>query len=171
MEQLIFLTGFMGVGKTTTGKRLANSLSIDFIDTDEMIEKKYSCSIVEYFENYGESSFRKEERAILLDIIKSNNQAVISVGGGLPCYNDNMEFMNQNGTTVYLQRPSKELFHRLLQGRHKRPLIARMSDDELLNFIESKLQEREKFYLLAEIIADRDQQEPSELIELIEAKS
>lgn len=168
MQGIIFLIGFMGVGKTTTGKKLANSLSLDFIDTDEMIEKKHSCSVVEYFEKNGELSFRKEEREILLDITKRNNQAIISVGGGLPCFKDNMEIMNQNGTTVYLQRPSKELFQRLLQGRHKRPLIAGMSDDELLAFIASKLEERERFYLLADIIADRDHQEPSKLIELID---
>lgn len=167
MQRLIFLTGFMGVGKTTIGKRLANHLSFDFIDTDHLIEEKIGCSISEYFKKFGESAFRKEEHAMLQEVIIQNKNTVISVGGGLPCFHNNMELMNQNGITVYLKRPPKELYQRLRQGKQNRPLLADKTDEELLDFIEKKLDEREVYYNQARIIADRDHQEPTDLTELI----
>lgn len=167
MHGKIFLLGFMGVGKTTIGKRLAKKLSTKFIDTDQLIEAKFGCSVSEFFEKFGESTFRKEEHSVLKDIIAQRKQAVISVGGGLPCFHNNMELMNQNGITVYLQRPPKELFQRLQQGKHKRPLLADKTDSELLDFIQKSLTEREAYYNRAHIIASREQQEPKDLIELI----
>lgn len=167
MKQIVFLIGYMGVGKTTVGKRLSNYLNVEFIDTDRVIEGKFDCSIAEYFTKYGEESFRLEEQSVLKSIIKNKKAAIVSVGGGLPCFLGNMDLMNENGTTVYLHRPAKELFQRLKQRKSSRPLIADMSDDELLKFIDKSVSERERFYMRANYIADRDNQETKELANMI----
>ncbi len=157
----------MGVGKTTIGKKLAKYFDLDFIDIDQCIEKKFNCTIRDYFEKFGETSFRNEERIELERIIEEQNSAIVSVGGGLPCFFDNIQLMNEKGITIYLHRPAKELFQRLKQGKSKRPLIANMSDEKLLEFIEESLQHREKYYTKALFTADRNTQEPKKLAKLI----
>ena len=168
---IVFLIGFMGVGKTTLGKKLANRLNVPFIDIDTEIEKKNELSISYYFERFGESSFREEETKILEEVIRANNKAIVSVGGGLPCFNRNMERMNSAGITCYLRRPAKELFQRLKNAKTKRPLIANLNEVELLSFIEEKLTEREEFYLQSKIIIGRDQQNVGSMVEVLEGKS
>ncbi len=167
MNRIVFLIGYMGVGKTTIGKKLAKHFDLDFIDIDQSIENKFNCSISDYFKKFGETSFRNEERKELERIIKEHNSAIVSVGGGLPCFFDNIQLMNQKGITIYLHRPAKELFQRLKQGKSKRPLIANMSDEKLLEFIEESLKRREEYYSKALFTADRDSQETKELAKLI----
>jgi shikimate kinase len=168
-SNLIFLIGFMGVGKTTIGKRLANKLNIPFIDLDQEIEKKFQISINEFFAKYGEQAFRTEETKMLKFIISESEQAIISVGGGLPCYNENIQRMNVAGKTLYLQRPAKELYNRLVNSKADRPLLNDLKGDELLRFIEDKLLVREGFYNQAQIKLTRDQQEISEIVELLKS--
>ncbi|PWH86767.1 shikimate kinase [Brumimicrobium oceani] len=163
----IFLIGFMGVGKTSIGKRLANKLNIPFVDLDQEIEKKFKISINEFFSKYGELSFRKEETKMLLDTIHEFQNAIISVGGGLPCFNQNMKTMNNNGVTCYLHRPPKELFHRLVNSKSERPLLKDLNDDQLLEFIENKVEEREAFYNQAKIVFNRDEQELDSMIKVL----
>lgn len=167
MNQIVFLIGYMGVGKTTVGKRLSNLLGLDFVDTDQVIEKKFACSITDFFKKYSEESFRKEEQKVIQELIKGKKPAIVSVGGGLPCFNENMELMNSSGITIYLHRPAKELFQRLKQGKASRPLIANMSDNELLLFIEKSLLEREEYYNRSRFIAHRENQEAKDLAKLI----
>lgn len=164
----IFLIGFMGVGKTTLGKKLANKTKLPFFDIDQEIEKVSDLSINMIFEKYGEVYFRKEETKMLNKLINNYPEAIISVGGGLPCFNDNMKLMNRAGLTCYLQRPAKELFHRLKNSKENRPLLTGKSDAELLQYIEVKLLEREVFYSKAKIIVYRDQQDVSSLMKLLE---
>ena len=168
MNQIVFLIGYMGVGKTTVGKRLANYLSVEFIDTDRIIEREFNCSIAEYFDKYGEEAFRLEEQSVLKKIIENGKPSIVSVGGGLPCFLGNMDLMNKNGVTIYLHRPVKELFQRLRQGKSSRPLIANMTDDQLLKFIEKSLSLREEFYKQANCTADRDNQEAKDLVNIID---
>ncbi len=168
MEKLIFLIGFMGVGKSTVGKRLARKMGRSFLDTDQLIEEQFNCTISSFFEQYGEIHFRQVENQILKQLIAQEDHALVAVGGGLPCYHDNMQLMNEYGVTIYLYRPAKELFQRLRQNKEKRPLIVQKSDEELLKFIEQKLSEREQFYKKATIIANRHQQQTDDLIELLE---
>lgn len=146
----------MGVGKTSIGKKIANRLNVPFLDTDELIEQKVGTSIAEYFTNFGESAFRNLEKQLLIDYRFEN--AVVATGGGLPCYFDNMEVMNKKGVTVFLNRPAKELQQRLINAKKQRPLIRELRDDELLDYISTKLNERLPFYEKAHITLDRNSQ-------------
>src|SRR5579872_5837104 len=149
----IFLIGFMGSGKTTLGRKLAARMQYEFIDLDHKLEQQVELSIAEYFSFFGEDSFRKKESEVLKKTTYPEN-VVISTGGGLPCYFDNMEWMKANGTVVYLKLAPKTLADRLENGKEERPLLQDKHGDELVVFIEQKLAEREKFYLQANIIAD-----------------
>src|SRR5690606_16204231 len=104
LHQRIFLIGFMGAGKTTLGKKIAHRSGLPFLDIDQEIENHFQLSINAIFEKYGEPFFRKEESKMLIQIINKYPKAIISVGGGLPCFNKNMELMNNAGITCYLQR-------------------------------------------------------------------
>jgi shikimate kinase len=140
----IFLIGYMGSGKTTVGRKIASLIDAPFIDLDTRIESSSGKSITELFST-GEDDFRKLERQSLMEISKEPN-LVVSTGGGTPCFFDNMEWMNQQGITVYLKLDPISLFHRLRASKRPRPLIAGMEDDELLAYIEKNLTERESFY-------------------------
>ncbi len=122
MPKPIFLIGYMGSGKTTLGKKLASKLALPFIDTDEEIVKQIGMSITEYFAQYGEDAFRALEREQLRKF--AERAAVISTGGGAPCFFDNMDWIKANGYAVYLQMSPKALFDRLSQSKlHKRPIL------------------------------------------------
>ena len=135
----------MGSGKTTTGKKLADRLNCSFIDLDLLIEKKEKRTISTIFSDEGEKNFRKIERRVLLEIVKTDN-IVVACGGGTPCYSDNMLFMKEKGQTVYLEMPADALINRLKNSYGERPLIKGKSKEELRNYISSTLAEREKYY-------------------------
>lgn len=141
----VFLIGFMGSGKTTIGKKLANYLKYSFVDLDKLIELRAGMSIVNYFELHGEDAFRKYERDILQETDFPEN-VIIATGGGTPCYGNNMKWMNENGLVAYLSLPPKALAGRLEHSKTDRPLIRHLKGDELIDFIQTKLQEREEFY-------------------------
>lgn len=139
----------MGCGKTTAGKKLASKLSYDFIDLDEVIESTQQKTISDIFENEGQETFRKIEQNALHSTFKLTN-AVISTGGGAPCFFDNIEQMNKYGKTVYIQLTPKALVSRLSSAKNERPLIKDKTDSELLEFIETAIAEREPFYKKAQ---------------------
>ncbi|MCF8451773.1 MAG: shikimate kinase [Pedobacter sp.] len=147
----VFLIGFMGSGKTTIGKKLANYLKYEFIDLDKLIESKAGMSIVNYFELHGEGAFRELERDILQKSEFPEN-VIIATGGGAPCFGDNMEWMNKNGLVAYLSLSPKALASRLEHSKTDRPLIRHLKGDELIDFISTKLQEREVFYNQAKYV-------------------
>lgn len=163
---LIFLIGYMGCGKTTLAKKLAKKLNYEWIDTDSFIEEKEGRSISEIFEIKGEAYFRKLELQCIENLPKDKS-LVVSTGGGLPCYNNLIEILNQKGTTIYLERNPKELFQRLQKGKHKRPLLANKSDDELFLFIEENLEIRIHIYRKSKIILDRDHQTVESIIQIL----
>jgi shikimate kinase len=146
----IFLIGFMGSGKTVLGEKVAAVMKIPFIDLDNKIEKHEKKTVTEIFQKKGENYFRKVEAEVLRKT-KRSSDAVIATGGGTPCFQDNMQWMNENGTTIYLSAKAAELYHRLLSDRKNRPLIASLSDIELLEFIMGALGNRERFYSLAQV--------------------
>lgn len=149
---LIFLVGFMGCGKSYTGRKIAPILGYNYVDMDKIIEAQEAISIKEIFEQKGEAYFRNLEHQYLLDL-DTNQNLVISTGGGVPCFFNNMEIMNQKGITIYLNRSKAVVIPRLLQGAHKRPLIQNMDEATLNNFYDAKLAERASFYEQAQIFA------------------
>jgi len=146
----IFLIGYMGCGKTTLGKILASRLEMDFVDLDAFIEQRYFKSIPQLFEEKGESGFREIEHTALLEVCEFEN-AIISTGGGVPCFYNNMEIMKRAGLTVYLKVTPKVLTEVLKKAKRNRPLIKDKSVEELLHFIEENLAKREAFYSQAEL--------------------
>lgn len=165
MTKTIFLIGFMGVGKTSLGKKLANRLKVPFLDTDDLIEQKTGISIADYFEKNGEKSFRNVEKELLRNY--NFKDSIVATGGGLPCFHENIKFMNEKGITIFLNRPAKELQQRLVNAKKQRPLIKKLSDDELLEFITFKLDERLPFYEKANFTLDRNNQTVEEIISRI----
>ena len=165
----IYLIGFMGCGKSTWGKKLAEKLDCAFIDIDKRIEAIEGGIVAEVFKIKGEEYFRKLEADVLRSTVLEKN-AVISCGGGTPCYFDNMEWMKQRGKTVYLNLSPENLFGRLRTRKEKRPLIANLDDDQLRDFIFQKLSEREAFYLQADIKIDPAVSKPKDIIESIKWK-
>jgi shikimate kinase len=151
--ELIFFIGFMGCGKTTWSRKLAAHLGYDFIDLDHLLEEQAGMTIAEYFATHGEDSFRILESEVLKQTPYTQN-TVVSTGGGLPCFFDNMEWMNAHGKTVYIKLSPKTLVDRLERSKNKRPLLREKQGEELLAFITERLAEREVFYLQASYIAN-----------------
>lgn len=164
----IYIIGFMGSGKSTTGKRLATTLGWQFIDLDKEIELKAGKAIKEIFSTSGEDHFRELE-AETLTSLKIKNDTVISAGGGTPCHGSNMDFMIRTGLVVYLKMTPGQLKSRLEGGATSRPLIKNISKTELLQYISAKLSEREEYYLKASIIVDGIDLDIKNLSETIKA--
>ncbi len=151
MPRTIFLVGFMGAGKTTFGKKLANKLSLQFIDLDEAVCVAYNyASVTAFVEAKGIDFFREAESKTLRNLNIADN--VISTGGGTPCYHDSLAWMKEHGTVVYLEMNEKTLFNRLKQSdMNERPLLKGLDDGGLQQFIHDKLTERLPFYSQAHI--------------------
>lgn len=147
----IFLIGFMGAGKSLVGKHLAERLGLDFMDMDAVLEAKEGMSIQEVFLRKGENYFRKLEAASLRELDRLSN-VIIATGGGMPCYFDNIKWMNEHGITIFLDVTVEELAARLRCESDKRPLLKGTLPRELRVFIENKLEERIEFYNQAQFI-------------------
>ena len=135
----------MGSGKSTLGKRLSAALGCDFFDLDGIIEKEEGLAIPEIFAQKGESYFRKIEARQLRDT-QLLSRAVIATGGGTPCFSQNMEWMNGEGVTLFLDVPAAVILNRLKEEKTQRPLLAGKSDEELEPYINKLLLERIPFY-------------------------
>ena len=152
-NHIIYIIGFMGSGKSTAGRKLASLLGWSFIDLDKRIEEHTSKTIPEIFSQKGEDYFRSIEAQLLRDLMSCTN-TVISTGGGTPCHGDNIDFMNENGLTIYLKLTPAELNSRLSQSNGERPLIKDLEKGNLLSFIEEKLAVRKKYYDRSDIIVE-----------------
>lgn len=151
MNSRIVLIGFPGSGKTTVGKKLAKLLDFKFVDLDKCFEMKYHITIADYFVKYGEDPFRLSEHHLLKELLTMTN-VVISTGGGTPCFHSNMDLILENAVSVYIKMSPLSLRDRLLQSKQKRPLLLDKSSDELLEYINTVLLEREKYYFKADHI-------------------
>ena len=156
----------MGSGKTTVGKKLAKKLGFQFLDLDDMIERKYKIEVREFFQKYDEKSFRKIEHDTLLLTFKLSH-AVIATGGGTPCFFNNTELINQNGISVYIEMSNLSLFHRLSNSKRPRPLVQSKSNEELKQFIKAHLEERLPFYSKAHFTIKGENLDMDSLIEKI----
>ena len=145
----IVIVGFPGAGKSTIGKRLAEKLDMTFVDLDIYVEEKYHTAIPLLFQRYGESAFRTLESVALEEVLTIKN-AVIAVGGGTPCFHDNMTKINANAFSIYLQLNENEIVDHLLHSKKKRPLTNHLSEPELREYVHKTLAIREPFYLQAQ---------------------
>lgn len=146
----VFLIGMMGSGKSFWKQRLSAKLKIGGYDLDSIIESVEEHSVSELFEEGGEASFRKRE-AKLLRWFGEKKSFVLATGGGTPCFHQNMEWMNQQGITIWLDEPVEVLVERLLPEMDQRPLLKNCTSDELESFIQKKLIERSLYYSQAKI--------------------
>jgi shikimate kinase len=144
----------MGSGKTYWGGLLSQKLNIPFFDMDEQIINSEGKSINEIFEKYGEEYFRLKEKGILRTITETHTTFVMACGGGSPCYFNNIDFMNQSGTTVWLNTPLNVLFQRLRDEKDKRPLLKDLADDQLKSFLIKKFADRKIYYEQADAVID-----------------
>lgn len=154
---IYYFLGFMGSGKTTYGKIISKNLGLNFLDLDDVIVENKKMSIKEIFDKVGENGFRKIEKETLHNITKNNDNIIISVGGGTPCFFDNMEYMNEHGQTIYLQASINTLCQNLkANGIQKRPLLAGKTDEQLFEYIKEMLSKRTQKYSKAKNIFKTD---------------
>ncbi len=146
----LFLIGYMGSGKTTLGRAYAKAQGLQFVDLDKYIEARRCKSISTIFEEEGEVGFRRIESAMLREVGEFED-VVVAAGGGTPCFSDNMEYMNRQGSTVFLDTSMEVLFRRLIVSHTRRPLLVGMADTELRQFILQQLSQRLDYYKQAKL--------------------
>ncbi|WP_405326132.1 shikimate kinase [Leeuwenhoekiella sp. LLG6367-2.1] len=149
----IYLIGYMGSGKSTLGRILAQEQKMNFIDFDDYLEQKEGKKIKDIFEEKGEIYFRKRESAYLDLLLKGYPNTIISLGGGTPCYGDAMERIKKaDGTSVYINVGVNELTQRLWTEREQRPVLKHQETKEKLEeFVRKHLFERSYYYNQAEV--------------------
>lgn len=161
----IVLIGYMASGKSTVGKELSSKLCIPFIDLDNYIEEGEGKSVSKIFEENGEIYFRKKEHEYLKQLLDSEDNFVLSLGGGTPCYAGNMDLvLNSDATSIYLKASLKTLYNRLQNQKESRPLVASISDEKLSEFIAKHLFERRFFYEKANFNLTIDDKKVSEIV-------
>ena len=146
----IYLIGYMCSGKSSALKRLGKLLSWETYDLDRLFEEKYKISVQDFFHKYDETAFRKLESQLLKETVNYEN-AIIATGGGTPCFFDNMEWMNANGTTIFIKVTPMTAVHRLMNSKKKRPLIEGMNEQEVIDFVAKHYAVRMPFYEKAQI--------------------
>lgn len=148
----IILVGYMGSGKSTVGKILAEKLKLAFFDLDELIENTAGCSIKDLFNTKGEVYFRKLEHEVFNTFMRNNDSYVLSLGGGTPCYaNNHLRLQDADVQSVYLRTSIPEIVRRLAGAKSKRPLIADKNNEELTEYVAKHLFDRSYFYHFAKL--------------------
>ena len=141
----------MGSGKSTIGKKLASKMNLKFVDLDGFIEAEMDCSVEDAFALQGEKYFREQEANALVKITKQDN-FVVALGGGAPCFASNFSLIKSTGISVYLQMEKVDLYNRLAANRGNRPLLYSLNENELEAYISSSLDVREEYYNQADIV-------------------
>ncbi len=166
-KERIYLTGFMGTGKTTVGKALSRLLQYRFIDTDSLIEKETGMTVVEIFSKHNEEYFRQLERKVLLSTVNLK-KAVIATGGGLPVYADNMKLINNNGVSVSLIADLETILKRISKDDDIRPLLQGENRETKINLL---IQKRIYYYIQAHILVDTSKMTAEKVAEFISNKA
>jgi shikimate kinase len=165
----IILLGYMGCGKSTIAKLLANKLNLPYLDLDEIIENRTNSSVNKLFSEKGELYFRKLEHEIFSELMKNPDSFVLSLGGGTPCYANNHELLKgENVFSIYLSGSITTLYKRLKNENENRPLIANKSQEEMKEFIAKNLFDRSFYYNQAQYKVTIDEKSVGELIAEIE---
>lgn len=162
-NNLIYLVGFMGSGKSYWGKRIAEALKMDFIDLDDYLEEKAGQTISNIFEKEGEGYFRNLEKVCLEEVSLLEN-TIISLGGGTPCFFDNMETINETGISIFLKTSVETIIERLKNETNHRPLLKEKSQEELKSFIQDKLKIRSHFYEKSQFIVNTESENVLNLV-------
>ena len=149
----VILIGYMGAGKTTVGKALAQELGVPFYDLDWYITNRMRKTIAQIFEERGEEGFRQIERNMLHEVAEFED-VIISCGGGTPCFFDNIDYMNQQAPVVYLKAEPEVLYKHLAMSKNDRPLLRGKSQEELITFITEELEKRSPYYTKAAYTLD-----------------
>ena len=149
----IILIGMSGAGKTTLGEALSISLNLPFIDTDEEIVKITSLSIPEIFRLEGETKFRSYESGVIRQLVDFP-KSVIALGGGAPCYDNQIELLLEMGTVVYLDVSIDVLTKRLGQITNARPLYTKLSSNQIVEKTKTLMKQRTSFFCKADFIVD-----------------
>lgn len=160
----IVLVGYMGSGKSTIGKEISKIVGIPFYDLDMIIEKREQTSIKNIFETKGEIYFRKIEHEILNDFLESNDDFILALGGGTPCYANNHVFLqNKDISSFYLKMSVEVLVSRLKNEKEKRPIIANLSNEDLDEFVRKHLFDRNYYYLQSKHIISTENKSVKEI--------
>ncbi len=165
---IVVLIGYMASGKSTLGKMLAEKLNYKFVDLDDYIEEIEKMTVSDIFKNKGEIYFRKQESFYLQEMLNTKNDIILSVGGGTPCFGNNMETIlsAKNLKSVYLKASIPKLVKKLIKKKAKRPLIAHIETEEALTeFIGKHLFERSPYYSQAELIINIDSKSKNKIVE------
>lgn len=157
----------MGSGKTYLGRQLSEKLGLPFFDLDEQIESHEGKTINELFAENGEENFRLLEKDMLHIIAESHESFIMATGGGTPCYFNNIEYMNNNGSTVWVNTPVDVLNERLVKEKANRPLLKDLEDLQIKNFILKKFSDRKIYYEQAEITVEEDDRNIEKIIDKI----
>ncbi|AOW19871.1 shikimate kinase [Urechidicola croceus] len=166
----IVLIGYMASGKSAVGKKLASILKYDFIDLDSYIEKKENKTVSEIFSQNGEIYFRLKETECLKELLNSDLDFVLSLGGGTPCYSNNIKTIFEKSESFYLKASINTLFQRLSNEKDHRPLVAELDSDKLKEFIAKHLFERAPYYEQASNSIITDGKEVTEVVDQIKKR-
>lgn len=160
----IVLLGYMASGKSTIGREISKKLDMKFIDLDDYITKREKTSISEIFKVKGEIYFRRIESLYLSEILNSKDSFILSLGGGTPCYSNNMELiLNSEASSIYIKAGIKTLVSRLTAEKNRRPLVAELEDDKLVEFVAKHLFERRFFYEQASMTVNTEDKSTEEI--------
>ncbi|TDX82857.1 shikimate kinase [Epilithonimonas xixisoli] len=164
---IISLLGYMGSGKSHISKNLSQKINFKLIDLDQKISEQHGISIPEIFQTRGEIYFRKEEKRILEQLLNSEENLILSLGGGTPVYYDNMNIINEKSKSIFLRASVNTLTNRVLLQKNSRPLISKLEDSDIPEFIAKHLFERNPYYSQAHFSIDTDSKTASEISEEI----
>ena len=164
---IISLLGYMGSGKSHISKNLSQKINFKLIDLDQKISEQHGISIPEIFQTRGEIYFRKEEKRILEQLLNSEENLILSLGGGTPVYYNNMNIINEKSKSIFLRASVNTLTNRVLLQKKSRPLISKLEDSDIPEFIAKHLFERNPYYSQAHFSIDTDSKSASEISEEI----
>lgn len=165
-SQVLFIIGFMATGKSTIGKLLSETLRYPLYDTDTIIERKLGKKVTEIFKDYGEKKFRELEKEVLVSLL-GKERIIVSTGGGLPTFKDNLKLMIENGTVISLISTPESILKRAEKEGNTRPLLE--GENKLLKII-SLMEERAYAYIMADILVNTTNKNTDEIISEIKKR-
>ena len=165
----IILLGYMASGKTIIANKLSDKITLKHIDLDSYIEKKEGLTIPEIFKNKGEIAFRLMEHHYLKELLFDDSDFILSVGGGTPCYANNIELIKNHSFSIYLKANIDTLYNRIIKKKDNRPLVKDISNKDLKEFIAKHLFERNIFYDETNIKIDVNNKSVIQIVEEIKS--